>query len=168
MRVQDGKDVDSQLTNMVKESLNIIDMRDAQEKIYNEKILRPEIARLAPKVMTLAEAGDVGATRIINQAVDELINLLIGTCRLADFKQSEEKVIVAAGGILRNNTLVYRKLSGRLHIDLPDYKLINPIFPPVVGAFILSLQLGGVKITDNIIRNINNSLSTIRITEIKK
>jgi hypothetical protein len=42
---------------------------------------------------------------------------------------------------------------------LPDYRLIAPRFPPMIGAYLLSLRLAGVTIDDTIISRIEASTS---------
>ncbi len=167
IRAEDRRGDRTRLIDSVMKSLKIADMREAQEKIYNNRITRPEIARLAPLVMALAETGDEIADGIIRQAVDELVNLLKGICKLADFNHPDEKVIVATGGILHAGTLVFRRFADRIQCELPEYRLITPIFPPVVGAFILGLLLAEVEITETILANIKKSLSKLRINDLK-
>ena len=167
IRVQDGREPKSRLTDLVMERLGVSDMRAAQAGIYNDLIQRPQIAQLARVVMEQSQEGDPTANAIITQAAAELLSLVKATCQQAGLSQPEEKVIVVTGGVMHPDTPVYRTFVQLAASQLPTYQVITPTFPPVVGAFILGLQLAGVVLTQDILARIAATLGQLPAGHLK-
>jgi len=167
-KAQDGRCKQSPLTELVLEKLGVTDMREAQAKIYNDQISRPQIAELARLVMDQAHAGDPLACAIADQAASELFLLVKATCLKAGFSAPDEKVIVVTGGVMHPETPVYRKFVELAARDLPDYRVVSPHFPPVVGAYFLALQLIEVPITVEVIGRIATTLARLPAGHLKK
>lgn len=167
IRADDGRSAPPSFIEQLMIELKVKDLRDAQSKIYNEIITRPDIARLAPMVMQAAERGDEIAEDIVNQAARELFQLVKATSEAADLKYPNEKIIVTAGGVMHVHTKVYKVFREIITKELPEYRLIVPRFPPVVGAFILGLRLLGIDINDEILARIENSLSRLQPEHLK-
>jgi glucosamine kinase len=167
LRAQDGRIPCSEFTRQVMQQLGVDDMREAQARIYNDMILRPEIARLTPLVMEWASKGEPVAVEIIDQAAAELAGLVKATSLKAGFTTPEERVVVAAGGVLRSGSPVFLKLEELLLRELPEYRFISPRFPPVVGAFILGLQLAKVEITADVLNRIEQTSSHLPTAHLK-
>jgi glucosamine kinase len=167
IHAEDGRGPATDFTRDVMNQLGVNDMRQAQVKIYNEVITRPEIARLSLLVSKFARANDPLAQDIILRAAQELFKLLKAACQTAGFTRSEEKVIVLTGGILRPNSLVFARLAEMIHVEFPDYRVISPSFPPVIGAFILGIILSGERITPETIARIETGLPRIPAHHLK-
>jgi N-acetylglucosamine kinase-like BadF-type ATPase len=151
----------------VKEQLGIQDMREAQSKIYNDEIRRPEIAHLARTVMQSSENGDPLASAIIEQEAQELFILARSICQSAGFQDDTERVLVPAGGILKETSPVLQQFKARIRAEMPEMQLIQPRFPPVVGAFILGLQLVGVSILGKVLERIQETLPQLPSNALK-
>jgi N-acetylglucosamine kinase-like BadF-type ATPase len=167
IRAQEGRGPATRFTQRVMECLGVPEMREAQARIYNELILRPQIARLAPLVMEMAGAGDPVADNIVTQAAAELFMLVQAASRQAGFTRPDEKIIVVTGGVMHAGTPVCRKFVEMAAAELPDYRVVSPRFPPVIGAFILGLQLAGILITEKVLARIEETSSTLPAGHLK-
>ncbi len=158
IRAQDGRGPRSRFTDLVMEKLGVADMREAQSRIYNDLIPRPQVATLARLVMEQAQEGDQTAGAIVDGAAAELVSLVKATCQKAGFKEQNERVIVVTGGVMHPDTPVFHKFTALAASELAGYQVVSPSFPPVVGAFILGLQLAGIHVTEDIIGRIAATL----------
>jgi glucosamine kinase len=167
IRAQEGRAPATPLAQRVLQQLGAPEMREVQARVYNELISRPQIARLAPVVMELAQAGDPAAEDIVARAAAELFELVQAACQQAGFTRGEEKIIVATGGILRPGSPVYRSFVALAAAGLPDYRVVPPRFPPVIGAFILGLQLAGATIDEKTLARIEETSSGLPALHLK-
>ena len=167
IKAEDGRISRTRFIDQVMVQLQTVDMRDAQTKIYNNLILRPEIARLAPLVMKASDEGDQVAQSIVDQAACELFSLVKAASIKAEFTTLEEKVVVIAGGLMHSDTPLYRKFVSLLNKHMPSYKILVPQFTPVVGAFILGLILSGTSINKEIIARILETISNLPASHLK-
>lgn len=167
IRAQEGSGPATLLKELVMKCLGVSEMRQAQARIYNELISRPEIARLTPLVMELAQAGDLVAGYIVTQAAAELFLLVKAACQQAGFTQAREKIIVPNGGVMHPDTPVYRKFVEFAAAGLPAYRVVSPRFPPIIGAFILGLQLVGATIDEKTLQRIEETCSSLPARHLK-
>jgi len=168
IRVEDGKGTPTAMTRQVMAQLGVQDMRQAAARIYDGSLTRPEIARLAPVILVASDQGDADAFAIVQQAARELFALALATARRANFTHPEDKVIVAAGGIMYPESAVLREFARLVSQGLPDYTLVTPRLPPVVGAYVLGLEMAGVKVNNAIIRTIESSYINLLSTDAHK
>jgi N-acetylglucosamine kinase-like BadF-type ATPase len=160
-RAEDGRGPATLLHSRILQRFAVPDMRAIFPRLYSEEITRPDVAGLAPLVLEACEAGDGMATAIVEAAADELSLLVESVCAAADFYQEDERVIVPAGGVLRSGNILWRCLTKRIAERLPDYTLLAPRFPPVVGAYLLALQLAGVQIDDTLLERVAASAAQV-------
>lgn len=132
-------------------------LRAVSSRIYGFDLERPEIAALAPLVLATAAEGDRVAAEIINAAAEELALLVEAVARAAAFVEERERVIVAAGGVLRPDNLLWNRLAAIIDLRLPGYRLMAPRFPPIIGAYVLALRLAGVTVDQAVIARIERS-----------
>lgn len=156
-RMLDGRGPGTVLLEQVQSHFHESDLKTVAWRIYGGELDRPEIAALAPTVLHAAEEGDVVAATILDAAAEELGLLVEATARAAAFTEEREMVIVATGGVLRPENALWSRLSALIHYRLPEYRLIAPRFPPVIGAFILALQLARVEVDQAVITRITES-----------
>jgi N-acetylglucosamine kinase-like BadF-type ATPase len=156
-RALDGRGPATRLVERILSFYGETSLRAVASRIYGFELERPEIAALAPVVMEEADAGDPVARRVVDEAAEELTVLLEAVAVAAGFTEERERVIVAAGGVLRPGSLLWRELARLIALRLPGFRLIAPRFPPVIGAFVLALRLAGVPIDDNVTDRIDRS-----------
>jgi N-acetylglucosamine kinase-like BadF-type ATPase len=160
-RAEDGRGPPTPLHEQVVQHCGPGPLRAIAARIYGEQIGRPEVARLAPLVLAGAEAGDPVAAAIVEEAAEQLTLLVEATAAAATFTEQRERVIVATGGVLRPGNALWRRFARRVAERLPDFRLIAPRFPPVIGAFLLALRLAGTPVDDAVLARIEASLATV-------
>lgn len=156
-RALDGRGAETVLTRRVPAFFGETSLRTVASRIYGFELERPEIAALAPVVLEAADQGDQVAVQIVDTAAEELILLIEATARVADLTEERERVIVAAGGVLRPGNRLWQRLESLIDRRLPGYRLVAPRFPPVIGAFVLALRLAGVCIDQSVLERIDRS-----------
>lgn len=160
-RADDGRGSATTLYDQVVRQCGAGDMRGVFARVYAEEIGQPEIAALAPLVLTGADAGDPVATAIVDDAANELALLTQATCAAAAFTDERERVIVATGGVLRPGNALWRRFAMHIAERLPAFQLIAPHVPPVVGAFLLGLRLAGVDVDEDVLARVEASLAAL-------
>jgi N-acetylglucosamine kinase-like BadF-type ATPase len=133
------------------------DLRTIAQRIYGGEIGRPQLAALAPVVLDAAEEGDAMARSIIELAAEELTSLVESASSAVRLAEERERVIVATGGVLRPENSLWLALEARLQRRLPEFLLIAPRFPPVIGAFLLALRLAGIALDDPVLDQVERS-----------
>jgi N-acetylglucosamine kinase-like BadF-type ATPase len=160
-RAEDGRGPATVLRGQILRRFTVPDMRAIFPRLYGEEITRPDVAGLAPLVLAVCEAGDRVATAIVESAADELSLLAESACAAAGFQDTCERVIVPTGGVLRPDNILWRLLAKRIAKRLPDYRLLVPRFPPVIGAYLLALQLTGIQIDDTLLGRVAASAARV-------
>jgi hypothetical protein len=87
--------------------------------------------------------------------------LVEAICAAAAFTQARERVIVATGGVLRPGNALWRRFAPRVAERLPQFQLLAPRFPPVIGAFLLGLRLAGVALDEEVLTRVEQSQAAI-------
>ena len=166
-RAADGRGPMTPLSEQVVQRCGAGDMRAVAARVYGDEIDRPDVARLAPLVLAGADAGDPVAVAIVEEAADELAALVRATAAAAAFTEERERVIVATGGVLRPGNALWRRFALHIAARLPDFRLIAPRFPPVVGAFLLGLRLAGVDVDAAVLSRVEISLAAVPGIDLK-
>jgi len=167
IRAQENGGTPTPLVQQVQAALRVDDLRDILPRFYSDDQSRPQVARLAPLVLSAAAEQDQQAAAIVDQAASELAALAQTICSAAQFCAPAERIIVPAGGILKPSTPVYARFTHCLRDRLPEFRVVAPRFPPVVGGFILGLKLAGAPITPRVIERISASLAALPADRLK-
>lgn len=103
--------------------------------IYENGSPRALISSLAGPVLDLATRQNETAMRIVDEAVQSLAQLVQA---LTEKNQQPIDSLVLTGGLLRSAHF-RKKLIDQLRLKFPKIQLIEPTYPPVVGAYVGSL-----------------------------
>jgi N-acetylglucosamine kinase-like BadF-type ATPase len=160
-RAEDGRGPKTSLYGSIVQQCGAPDMRGVYKRVYAEEIGQPEIAALAPLVLAASDDGDPVAMEIVDEAAHELMLLVEAICAAAAFTQARERVIVATGGVLRPGNALWRRFAPRVAERLPQFQLLAPRFPPVIGAFLLGLRLAGVALDEEVLTRVEQSQAAI-------
>lgn len=158
---EDGRGPTTPLYERILRHFAAENIREVAMRVYADQIGRPSVARLAPLVLACADADDAVAAEIVTRAADELAGLVQATCALAAAAQAGEQAIIATGGVLRPGNALWRRLADRIANSLPEYRLLPPRFPPVIGAFLLGLRLAGVELDGAVLSRVETSLAAL-------
>lgn len=156
-RALDGRGPSTVLVERVPEFFGAPNLRVVASRIYGFELERPQVAALTPVVLDAAARSDAVAVGIVDMAAEELVLLLESVARAAAFAEERERVIVATGGVLRPGNLLWQKLAAGIESRLSGFRLIEPRFPPVIGAYVLALRLAGVTVDERVIDCIGRS-----------
>lgn len=150
VRDVDGTGTSTVLTRALPEILGERDLRAVYNLVTGQRLDRTAIAALATSVVAMAESGDRVAASILDRAADHLSELVVATVVAAPFLDPDERVVVACGGVLRAEGWVVTRLATLLEQRAPEFKLVVPAVPPVIGAYYLALKELGVPIDDEL------------------
>lgn len=138
MKNYDGRGQSTQLTEAVKQQLNLIQETEIIPFVYQNMEMRSEIASLTKVVFEVANSGDMVAKDIISNSMDALIELINGAF-LSVNKAQYHPPIVLCGGLF-SNIQFKETFMNKLKKVYPSNEIIIPKFPPVIGAYTLSLR----------------------------
>ena len=103
---------------------------------------RAEIARLATTVVAAAEAGDVQAGAILDQAGRELV-ALVEACRAKLRYPDGEPVAVSYSGGMFSAPSFRSTFRRALEAAGPEYRLSPPLHGPAAGSALYAMKLHG-------------------------
>ena len=142
----DGTGPPTKLTATLPIILGQHDVREVYNLVTGHRLDRTAIAALSRTVVSIAEAGDGVAAGILDDAARHLTKLVMATIAAAPLLTPEERVIVACGGVLNPGGWVARRVNSLLAEQAPDFQIITPAVPPVIGAYYLALTEYGLPV----------------------
>ena len=110
--------------------------------IYGQAHPVATIASVAPLVLELASAGERSATKIVQGAALELVDLVKALVRRSQIA-SREMPLVFAGGLFAANSLLSYLVETRLLSDLPLLHPVKGAPAPAYGALELARRMVG-------------------------
>lgn len=135
-RAVDGRGEPTLLRQLLFDRLGVVDPWDLPGRAARGALQRPELAALAPLVVSAAEGGDDVAGLLVRTAAGELAGAAAAVDRALDFAARPEVVLV--GGLF-NSELVSTAVRARLAEMVPDAPVVAPESSPAVGAVLLAL-----------------------------
>ena len=134
VRSADGRDPSNQLLPGFLSRLGLKQAEDLLEAIYLSNRDRAWIASLADVVTKAADSGDPPATRILDQAAEELARLVSTTAHKLQL-DSEPVPLCYTGGLILNSPALQTRLKEKLfkqQIRLAEYVAVeNPVWGPL-------------------------------------
>lgn len=116
-------------------------------RIYLEDWSAPEVAALAPIVLSAAEKGDSVALEIVDRAAQELslaARVVIDKLGM----QTDIFDLILAGGIFEGSPEVVEIIRGEIRKYAPQADVKLPLLEPVVGAGLIALDMIAPSATD--------------------
>lgn len=156
LRASDGRGPETMLTGLVLGELGLSRPDEIVRRVYVEGMTVKEIAGLAPLVVRAAEAGDGVARGLVEEAarlLAEHVWALAGRLGLG----VEEPVDVApVGGVFRAGPTVLEPFK-RYVAERVKARIIEPRFPPAVGALLIAYMEGGVEVTPGLLKRLEST-----------
>lgn len=118
---------------------------------------RTKIAALSRLVTEAAEAGDPAATKIIDEAADDLVQHVTAVRHRLGFDQGTRVPVSYAGGVFEAPS-VLDGFSRRLATGPEAYELRTPRFPPVIGAALFAAGLAGSPLDEAALQRLDSRL----------
>jgi N-acetylglucosamine kinase-like BadF-type ATPase len=125
-------------------------------KIYKQEIDRVEISRLAPLVFELAVDNDLAAADIIRRTGHEQGKMVKAVAEKLELLNKKIHVALI-GGIFHQREILENEIAKELYELSWDVEIIDPDFPPAVGAAIMALKELRIDISESIINNLHQT-----------
>jgi glucosamine kinase len=133
------------LQDVVMEHFEVERMRLLPRIVYAAGFSRERISLLAPKVVQTAEAGDIAAIEILQDAGKELALTALGVIRQL-FEPGTAVGVYMTGGVFKAGELLMEPFRTVLQAAWPAAEPHEPRFPPAVGGLILAAQSVGMTV----------------------
>jgi len=140
-------------------------MHDVADAVTGQALDRVAIGRIAPHVVEAADAGDGVAAAIIDDAVGHLVQLVMSAAAAAPFLEPDELIVVGSGGVLSSGGRVAVALAARLARDIPEFTLLLPDVPPVIGALYLAYRRHRIAIDAPMRRRLRDEVRDLGIAQ---
>jgi N-acetylglucosamine kinase-like BadF-type ATPase len=136
-RAADGRDNPTALTALVCETLALRDLKEIFRKLHHEGVSRMEVAALAPRVVALAEQGDLVAAQILAKEAEGLVELVLTVARKL---QMTSPNVALTGGLITCATGFRQLFLDALTNRLSGFRLVEGGMAPVLGAVLLAFE----------------------------
>lgn len=137
----DGRGVTTSLTKMIAKEFGLTDQTAIINAVYKNNF---DVASVAPLVLTAAEKKDRVCRTIVEQSVLDLADHIEIASKKIDASRKSavrSKIPVAfIGGLIANDTILYRLLSAFIRSNIPGVEIITPMSTPAFGAVILAMK----------------------------
>jgi N-acetylglucosamine kinase-like BadF-type ATPase len=140
LRWYDGRTAHSELFDALAARLQAGDAQTLLGRIYGEPNMVGAVASLAPLVLARAGSGERVATKIVQSAAGELVDLVKSLVQRAQLG-NRELPLVFAGGLFTENSLLSYLIETRLLADMPLLQPVKSPLSPVHGALELARRI---------------------------
>lgn len=138
VRAADGRGPETRLAHLVFESLGVKGVSDLVPLVYERGLSKEEIGTLAALVERAADQGDALATRLLDQAAEELALGARSVARRLCFGE-DPYPLVLAGGLFRACPSLAERVRGSLGLAGAETRRLE--VEPARGAVALALEL---------------------------
>jgi N-acetylglucosamine kinase-like BadF-type ATPase len=123
-------------------------------------------ANAAPIVFRVAEQGDAVARDLIHWAGCELGEMANAVIRQLEFENLAFDVVMT-GSMFEGGPMLIEPMRATIHNVAPKARLVRLTVPPVLGAVMLGMEAGGMKVTPDIRRQMKESISVLRKNSVR-
>jgi N-acetylglucosamine kinase-like BadF-type ATPase len=138
----DGTAPPTALTRVVMKYFHVRSFRLIVDPVYQQNMTIPQLGGLAPLVAETARQGDRAARAIFRQAAEELARQAAAVVLRMKLPKP---AISYQGSVFLAGATILAPLRRSLHKFAPRAELLQPLLPPMGGAFLLTLRLAGYK-----------------------
>jgi N-acetylglucosamine kinase-like BadF-type ATPase len=139
-RVLDGRASRDETTDLVARVLGVTDREGYIAALYDRAPDPAQIAALAPSIIAFAGKGNRASTKIVQQAAQELGDLVKAALRAVQLLEASPRIALA-GGLFRENSLLTFLLETRLNGDIAGAAIVKGGDEPARGALRLAERL---------------------------
>lgn len=159
VRAADGRGAPTMLKDLLFSALRISETGQISRRLHQDSLKNPgkpmskdEIAALARFVDEACLAGDAVAREIIESAMADLVKMVTTVAEKLGVPADEVRLGITGGVILHEPCGGFFRRA--MKAAVPAVEIVEPAFPPVVGAAIRALALGGVAVTPEVTENL--------------
>jgi glucosamine kinase len=153
IRAQDGRGPTTALHERVLARLQVSNLREIVTRLHNGSLTRHEMARLAEDVIACAAAGDTAAQELLSRGAGELAAMVRAVAQKL-FAAAAPEVVLA--GSTATAAAFAPLICAAIVREVPDARVVPAELPPVAGAALLALKLGGVRPTPEIVLSLGS------------
>jgi N-acetylglucosamine kinase-like BadF-type ATPase len=163
LRAVDGRGPATSLERLIFTALRLSEYGEISQRLHQDSLENPghpmtkaEIASLAKYVTQACAEGDAVARQVVVDALDSVLETVVAVARKLGFP-SEGLQVGITGGVILNEpgAGIFKE---RLQKALPGAVTLVPGIPPVAGAAVRALALGGVAVTPAVIERLRSTL----------
>jgi N-acetylglucosamine kinase-like BadF-type ATPase len=155
VRQADQREASTGLKQAVFDQLNIQSLEEIISRLHQPPISKAVLAALAPMVLRIAESGDAAADRIVQSALDELVNLAQTTLQKM---QTGETALALLGGLAEGSVYFAKHLEQRLHQTTAMIRIVRPRLAALPGAVLEAHLHQHHTIDEDFLRNLKRGL----------
>lgn len=166
VRAADGREEPTLLKDLLFRELQIVETGQISQRLHQDSLKHPgkpmtkdEIAALAVFVGEAYYAGDAVARRILESAMRDLAVMVEAVARNLQIAPAQLRLGITGGVIL--NEPCASLFRAAMTERFPQCEIFEPTLPPVVGAAIRALSSGGIAITPEVMKNLNDSFAKL-------
>lgn len=146
-------------TVLTTEALSFFDCKTLSEltlRIYSEEISRDQLAKFSRVVHQAAQNDDHTALAIFDEGAAYLSEITAVAARRLNFGHETKFKTAIVGGMF-SAEILRQKFIENVGALQPNAEIIEPRFPPPVGALLLAYRAVDIKIDDSLLNNLKNS-----------
>lgn len=153
----DGRAEPTALTPEVFARFQLREIDDLLAAVYTPPPTAASVAELAPLVLRVATAGDPVACGILREGAGGLAQLVQRVASALAWERPPEVVLV--GGVARSGPPYQPMIETAIASAVAGARVVGPAMPPIAGAALRALELGGVSITDAVLTRLQAGLA---------
>jgi N-acetylglucosamine kinase-like BadF-type ATPase len=163
LRALDGRGPATTLRTLIFDALKLTEYGQISQRLHQDSLENPgnpmtkaEIAALARFVTQACADGDAVARQVVVDALDSVIETVVAVAKKLGFPSQGLRVGITGGVILNEpGATIFQE---RLEKALPGAVTLVPQIPPVAGAALRALALGGVDVSPAIVERLKASI----------
>lgn len=153
----DGRGAPTLLSGEVFTRFHVREVDELLAAFYAPLPSATSVAELAPLVSRAAAAGDGVAQDILRRGAQGLAELVQRVAAALTWHEPPE--IVTVGGVARSGAPYQPLIETALAAAVPGARVVAPAMPPVAGAALRALELGGVALTRDVLSRLQRDLA---------
>jgi len=158
MREADGRGRPTALTQMLLEALEQSTAYELMRALYHQQIERPRLLATVPLLFRAAMQGDDPAQELIVRLGEELGTSAVAVIRRLGLEAQPVEVVLGGSVFKGEGPLLTDTLIQVIHRTAPRAVLVRSAFEPVVGAVLLGLEAAGVRVDDEVYRELQGTM----------
>lgn len=158
-RAADGRAEATFLTEALLGHFGVSTLSDLRRTAYlNDGLERPQVAQLSELVSRAAAEGDRVAQNILSRAAEELAELAAAAVRQLPSLPNPATVYFS-GGVFEAGAPLQIPFSLHLERLLRTVQVLPPAFPPLLGGYLLAVELCGADIDAPFLERLRRSFA---------
>ncbi len=141
IRGRDGRGPRTSLERSVPAHFGLARPSSVTRAMYDGRIGENRVGELSPVVYAAAQEGDAVARAIVDRLATELVGMAAALIRRLRITRQDLEVVLAGGVFRADDPVFYAALAQGIRAVAPQAKLIRLLWPPVVGAALLGLDM---------------------------